>query len=227
MSCLYVTDNLFLLLLEFLDMPFLTYCIVTTKQIDTSIKSMTEELLKYKEFVQMLSDNSDTRVFLNKGEKHALVVLERIFRRSSKTVRIFAGNLCRTVGKEADYIAALSDFIDRGGRVRILLNDFDENLAKESDLYKRLAYFKHLGKDIIVKTTKAKPYQEGDPDQKEIHFTVGDEIAYRIETDIKQRSAQCCMNGIDTANMTVEFFDGLFDSEESKEVDLLTMFGYQ
>lgn len=188
---------------------------------------MTEDLLKYKAFVRMLSETSDERIFLNEGAEHALVVLERIFRRSEKIVRIFAGNLCRTVGNQQDYIAALSDFIDRGGIVRILLNDFDENLAKDSDLYKRLAYFKHLGKDIIVKTTNAKPYQEGDSDKREVHFTVGDDVAYRFETDIDKRSAQCCMNGSNTAKMAIEFFDGLFDSKESKEIDLITMFGYQ
>lgn len=188
---------------------------------------MTEELLKYKEFVRMLSERSDDRIFLNKGEEHALIVLERIFRQSGKTMRIFAGNLCRTVGNEPDYIASLSDFIDRGGSVRILLNDFDENLAKESNLYKRLAYFKSLGKDIVVKTTSAKPYREGDPEQKEIHFTVGDEKAYRMETDIVQRAAQCSMNRPDTAKMASDFFDGVFNSDESTEVNLLTMFGYQ
>lgn len=187
---------------------------------------MTDELLLYREFVRKLSEKSDNRIFLNKGADHALIVLECIFRQSSDMVRIFAGNLCRTVGNQPVYISALSDFIERDGKVRILLNDFQEKLALDSNLYMRLAYYKSKGKDIIVKKTGAKPYQESDPDKKEVHFTVGDKKAYRIETDIKQRAAQCSMNRPDTASMTADFFDGLFNGGESTEIDILRMFGY-
>lgn len=187
---------------------------------------MTDELSMYREFVRILSEKSDDRIFLNKGAEHALIVLERIFKQSNDIVRIFAGNLCKTVGNEPEYIYALSGFIEKGGKVRILLNDYDETLAKESNLYMRLAYYKSKGKDIIVKQTPAKPYQEADPEHKEVHFTVGDKKAYRIETDIKQRAAQCSMNRPDTATMAAEFFDGLFNGVESTEIDILSMFGY-
>jgi hypothetical protein len=174
----------------------------------------------------MLSEKSDSRIFLNKGADHALIVLERIFKQSSDTVRIFAGNLCLTVGNKPEYILALSDFIERGGKVRIMLNDYNEDLAKDSNLYMRLAYYKSKGSDIIIKKTTAKPYLESDPDQKEVHFTVGDNKAYRMETDIKQRAAQCSMNRPETAAMAAEFFDGLFNGSESTEIDILSMFGY-
>lgn len=188
---------------------------------------MTDELLMYREFVRILSEKSDDRIFLNKGADHALIVLERIFKQSNDTVRIFAGNLCLTVGNKPEYILALSDFIERGGRVRILLNNYDEKLAMNSNLYMRLAYYKSEGKDIIVKKTNAKPYQESDQERKEVHFTVGDNKAYRIETDTNQRAAQCSMNRPDTAEMAAKFFDGLFNSGESTEIDILSMFGYK
>lgn len=186
-----------------------------------------KELEEYREFIHMLSETSDTRIFLNKGPEHAKVVLEEIFKQSKKTVRIFAGNLTRVVGDDPDYISALSDFVqNEGSSLKILLNDYKEELAKESKLYMRLAYFKSEGKDITVKSTTAKPYRKSDPEQKEFHFTVGDEKAYRIETDIKERKAEGSMNRSETAVSLAKFFDELFKSDQSKDIDILRLFNY-
>lgn len=187
---------------------------------------MTEELSEYKEFIHMLSETSDSRIFLNKGPEHAKIVLEQIFRQSKDILRIFAGNLCKIVGNDPSYIDALSDFVKNGGKVRILLNKYDEKLASESNLYMRLAYLKSEGNDIVVKSTTAKPYRASDPDQKETHFTIGDTKAYRIETDTDKREAECSMNRPEVAEKMSEFFDALFESSKSTEIDLLSMFGY-
>lgn len=186
-----------------------------------------KELEQYREFIQMLSETSDDRIFLNKGPEHAKVVLEQIFKQSKKNVRIFAGNLTRIVGDDQNYIAALSDFVqNEGSSVKILLNDYKEELAKESKLYMRLAYFKSKGKDIVVKSTDVKPCRKSDPEQKEFHFTVGDEKAYRLETDIIERKAEGSMNRTETAAPMAAFFDSLFDSDQSKVIDILKLFNY-
>lgn len=185
-----------------------------------------EERLDYKAFVKRMSDNNDSGIFYNSDPDHAIIVIEQIFRRSKDVVRVFAKNLCRTIGNTPDYISSLSDFIERGGRVRILLNGFEEDLAKVSDLYSRLAYYKSLGKDIIVKTTTAVPYRAVDHDRKEVHFTLGDDNAYRVENDIEKRMAECCMNDKKFTQATAGFFDSLFNKEKNREVNLLGLFGY-
>ena len=187
---------------------------------------MTEEIAKYRDFVKWLSDNNDGRIFLNSDPEHAVVVAAQIFKQSTDTVRIYAKNLCRTIGNEPDYVSALSDFIERDGKVRILLNGYEEECAKVSDLYRRMAYYKSKGKDIVVKTTTAKPYFASDTEQNEIHFTIGDKKSYRIETDIDKRTAECSMNNPDTAQMSADFFDSMFADEATREVNLLKLFGY-
>lgn len=188
---------------------------------------MTEEIVKYKDFVKWLSDNNDGRIFLNSDPDHALVVVAQIFRQSADEVRIFANNLCHTIGNEPEYITALSDFIERDGKVRILLNGYDEECAKDSNLYRRLAYYKSIGKDIIIKTTTAKPYLKADEEQKEVHFTIGDKKSYRIETDINKRTAECSMDNAPVASMAAEFFDELFkDDKNTNEINLLNLFVY-
>lgn len=188
-----------------------------------------KDMQDYREFVRFLSKSGDGRIFLNSDENCALEVLVEIFQNAQKEVRIFAGCLCKHVGNQPAYVIALSEFIERGGVLKILLNAYDENAAKESNLYKRLAYYKSLNKPITIKSTLAHPYRIGDPEKKEIHFTIGDRKAYRIETDIEKRTAECSLNNPNLANITADFFDMLFDKEENTEINIQTLFsdGYK
>lgn len=178
----------------------------------------------YQEFVKFWADTKDSRIFLNSDEDHALDVLVQIFQHSQTCVRIFAGNLCEHVGSQSDYIIALSEFIVRGGEVRILLNDYKEDKARESNLFKRIAYYESLGKKIVVKRTFVKPFRSSDPEAKEVHFTVGDNVAYRLETDIVNRKAECSFNSPMFAKTLSDFFDSIYDT--ASEIDIKKLFGY-
>lgn len=179
---------------------------------------------EYKRFIHQLVESRENRTFLNSDEDHALDVLVEIFQLAQKKIRIFAGCLCRHVGNQPEYIVALSEFIERGGELEILLNAFEEESARTSNLYKRLAYYKSEGKPIIIKQTAAKPYLSNDPDKKEVHFTIGDDMAYRIETDINKRTAECNFNNPIVAKITADFFDSLF--LDAVEVDVVKLFDH-
>lgn len=178
----------------------------------------------YKDFVKSLSRRSDDRLFLNSDEEHALIVLTELFQRAKKEVRIFAGCLCKRVGDNPEYIIALSEFIERGGKVKILLNSFDEDLAKSSNLYRRLSYYRVHGKPVEVKKTYAKAYVSGVQDRKEAHFTVCDGESYRVETDIEKRAAECTFNNPAMAKELENFFDSLFRRADAIDVDLKSLF---
>jgi hypothetical protein len=178
----------------------------------------------YKDFVANLARNNENRVFLNSDERHALVVLVEIFKQAKDTVRIFAGNLCEHVGNEPDYIEAVSDFIERGGKIRILLNKADEKSMKSSNLFKRLAFYEDNQNDVVVKKTTAEPYFMQDGNKNYVHFTIADENAYRIETDIENRTAVCNMNNPDIAKAYIAIFDEIFSQDYSVQVQLNDMF---
>lgn len=182
---------------------------------------------EYRKFVSSLAigDGVD-RVFMNSDEEKALIVLVELFKSAKTKVRIFAGSLYHSVGNKLEYLIALSEFLERGGELRVLLNDYNEEAAKTSNLYKRLAYYKSKGKPIFIKTTNSRPYRTGDPEKKEVHFTIGDEKSYRIETDIEKRTAECNFNNPVLAKTIADFFDMLFDKEDTKEIQLLKLFGY-
>ena len=182
------------------------------------------DINNYKTFVHSLSVNRQDLIFLNSNEDKAIVVLLELIQNAQQELRIFAGNLCNSIGDNSSYIIAISEFIERGGIIRILLNNYDSTCARNSNLFKRLAYYIAQGKDISVKETEAKPYRTSDIEKKEIHFTVVDNMAYRIETDIEKRTAECNFNSPQVARGMADFFDGLFNAEESKDIDIKGLF---
>lgn len=183
-----------------------------------------KNISEYKVFVHTLARNSEDRIFLNSDEDKAVVVLVQLIQNAQQELRIFAGNLCNQVGDNPDYIIAISEFVERDGKIKILLNKYDSSCAKNSNLFKRLAYYSAQGKNIFVKKTNTKPYRTSDTEKKEIHFTVSDHVAYRIETDIEKRTAECNFNSPQVAKGIADFFDGLFDAEESKDIDIKGLF---
>ena len=175
----------------------------------------------YRDFVHTLAINRENRVFLNSDEDHALDVLVEIFQNAKEEIRIFAGSLCKHVGNQDRYIVALSDFLDRQGKLRILLNAYDPTCATTSDLYKRLAFYKESSNgDIIIKSTDAKPHLKSDTEDIEVHFTIGDKSSYRLETDTEKRTAICNLNDTERSTLLADFFDRQFASENTKEIDL-------
>lgn len=182
---------------------------------------------EYRNFVSSLAKGEGVnRVFMNSDEDKALVVLVELFKSAKTIVRIFAANLCQHVGNQKDYIEALSDFIEKGGEVRILINKYDKETALQSDLYKRLAYYKSEGKPVFIKKTTARPYYTNDESKKEVHFTIADSKGFRIETDTQKRTARCNFNNPDEAAGVIKFFDEEFEKEYAKEINLTELFGY-
>ena len=181
-------------------------------------------LVEYKTFVRSLAEGKKNKVFLNSDQDKAIVVLVELIRKAQKELRIFAANLCNGIGDSGEYIIAISEFVERGGSIKILLNQYDPECAKNSSLYKRLAYYVSLGKSISIKTTNAVPYRTGDEEKKPIHFTIGDKNSYRIETDIEKRTAECNFNSQEVASGIADFFDKLFDNEATEDVDLVGLF---
>ena len=182
---------------------------------------------EYRNFVASLAAGDGVnRVFLNSDVDKALIVLVELFKSAKTIVRIFAANLCQHVGNEKDYIEAISDFIERGGEVRILLNNFDREAAQQSDLYKRLAYYKSESKHICVKETTARPYYTNDESKREVHFTIADSKGFRIETDTEKRTARCNFNNPEEAEGVIKFFDDEFEKPYANEINLLELFNY-
>lgn len=180
------------------------------------------ELREYRTLIHQLAEDKNVKVFYNQDAQHAEIVLTEIFEHSKDIIRIFAAQLYENPPISDEYIRKLSDFIEKGGKVRILLNDYNEINVLKSELFKRLAFYILQKKDIQLKETGATVYYTNDPDKKELHFTIGDNSIYRIETDIKGRIAEGSFNNETVAKKFIDMFDKLFG--EAEDINLISLF---
>lgn len=64
-------------------------------------------------------------------------------------------------------------------------------------------------------------------DNGQVHFAIADDVAYRLETDVVERTAQCNFNDSTIATKLVSAFDQIFNSEEySHDIPLMNLFSY-
>lgn len=183
---------------------------------------MSQELLEYRNYVHFLSENDENRIFLNSDDEKAIIVFSELFAKAKETMKIFAGCLSNNVSNNSTYLSAISDFIIGGGELKILLNNYSQEKALNSDLLKKLAFYQTEKKPIYVHKCNDKPYLSNDTEKKEVHFAVADKTAYRIEIDIKLRKSICNMNDNEMAVKLSDFFDGLFANSE--EIDLISLY---
>lgn len=175
----------------------------------------------YRRFVHALAETKINQIFLNSDNDKMLSVFIEMFNVSEREFRIYASNLCNDITNSKEYIEAISNFIEKKGKLYILLNNFHQEQAIFHNLFKRLAYYQSLdGYNIFIKsTTKEILY-----DEKPAHLAIGDDKCYRIETDINKRTAICNMADSDYSKKLVSFFDDLFEDEENLVIDLVKIF---
>jgi len=178
----------------------------------------------YSIYIHNLAKNNIDKLFLNSDCEKMKTVFVEMFTHAEKELRIFAGNMCNETTSSQEYINAISDFIERKGKLRILLNNYDEDKIKKSDLFRRIAYYQSCGYDIILKKTDDKPFVRLNDSEINVHVSIGDKKSYRLEFDTENRRAMCNMSNHAKANEFADFFDKCFDEEYAEVIDLGALF---
>lgn len=171
-----------------------------------------EELLKYEKKVKSLAITKSEMLYYNSGADHASIVMESIFNTSNNLIRIFAGNfndeVCQKTGER--YVKALKNYLLKGGKIMVLLNEL-ENEEKYNlilDVLKQYSSSDKYKQNINVKLTKFKPQQDG----LNVHFTVGDDLMYRLEYDTKNFLAEFSFNRRDKVASLIQTFDSIYQN---------------
>lgn len=175
-----------------------------------------QELQTYSESVKVLAENKINNLIFNSGDKHACIIFKNIFLNSNDHIKIVAGNLHNEVTKSDDYLKSLINFLDlKNGKLDILLDRY-ENGEKviNSTLFKKLANYKE---NICVKKTSRAFYIGTDEQKTHIHFTIGDNTIYRLETNITKREAKCNFSDEKFTSILNQRYTELFDNSETVE----------
>jgi hypothetical protein len=167
-----------------------------------------DSLESYRKAVDFLAKNKVDNLIFNSGDEHASIIFSNIFCNSDYRVKIFAGNLQNQVTEKPEYINSIARLLQRGARLEILLDSFDDSIKKDSDLFKRLYLYE---KYVSIKQTNTRFHvtrvTEDEHIKERVHFCTGDSCMYRLETDTEKRSARCNFND----PPFVKDLNGLFD----------------
>ena len=158
-----------------------------------------EERAEYQEFFELTKYLSSKRIntqFKNQGKYHAAAVMANIFSSSTKNVKIYAGNFN---GDVCDlYVDFIRDFLNKGNekdKVSLTIL-FEEDPNRNTLTFNLLQDYSINFKDkcnisISIAAKDAVSSFKNKVNNTTIHFTIGDDIMYRLETDTSNYKALC------------------------------------
>lgn len=180
--------------------------------------------MEYSEYISTLRKTRQNRIFMNSDSEKRKTVYRELLQSANSNLRFFAGNLCDDITNGEEFVEGISDFIEKGGRLEIILNQYDEDLIKSSNLYKRLAFYSAQNYAVSVMTTSMIVTISIKDQDTPAHFAVADQMAYRLEIDIEKRNAICNMNDEALAQKLIDIFTQISSNSQTQTVDLVKLF---
>ncbi len=168
----------------------------------------------YKTYIKNLAESNSTEHFLNPGPQHAAVVLSNLFNTAEASVVLYSGNLNGEISKDTTYQSSVYNFLCRGGDLKILLEDYDNN--SDAPMLKMLKSAKTNHYKVIAK--KHPFFLEHKETQEKVHFAVADGKAYRYEHDTDNYLATGSFNNPENAMPLTQLFLDMFQDAETIEL---------
>lgn len=167
----------------------------------------------YAEEIFRLAENRSDEIFYNSSAEHAIVVHQALMKTAERYVCIFSSSMCSEISNNDEYIKYVRNFLKGGNdrRINILLTDYTNDFWKQP-IAKLLADYPL---QVQVKKYDGNAYYKGAP----AHFTVTDDRAFRLETDIEKHMAFGNFNSEEQAGALKVVFDKMFDSKLASIVD--------
>ncbi|HLP21937.1 MAG TPA: hypothetical protein VK174_16605 [Chitinophagales bacterium] len=160
----------------------------------------------YFTYIKNLADSDESESFVNHGKDDAIFTFSTIFNKAESIIKMLSGNLKSGIADSKEYQESLNAFLQRNGRLQILIQDYNAEAQPEIFELFRLNALLGRGEQIEIKTTKLCVRI----DESEVHFCVADNKMYRIENDIEKFSAYGNFNNPVFATALADIFDKLF-----------------
>lgn len=179
---------------------------------------------EYKKSVKYYADEQKDYLFHNKGDEHAKIIFENIFRTANNHIRIAANNLWNTaVVNTSEYIDALKSYLDKPDtKLDILLINtppIDKVKSKEdSNIYRMLYEHRAFRAGRInIHSGEGRSFKK---DNQIIHFCTADGRMYRLESNPEERSATCNFNDVERTAILDANFDKVFPTTKSVNLNI-------
>ena len=166
----------------------------------------------YSDEIFDLAKNHSSKVFFNSSEQHASIVHKALVKYAEKDIAIFCGNMLSDISNNDEYCNYMISFLkkNRENSVSIILNNFSKDF-----LHTKIAkVFGEFPSQVKVKSYNGEIKYKG----QNVHFTIVDNRAFRLETDIEKKMAFGSFNRPDTSSALKAAFDRLFSSSLTEPI---------
>lgn len=168
---------------------------------------------EFKKAVDLLAKKQESYPIKHYGGEQSAIVLGTIFKYSEDVVKMFVGDLKGDVSNHDFYIEQFKNFIVRGGKIKVLIQD-DANVQR-SKVKELLDMYSSMKASINIIETNRKFVIEENGEEKEIHFAIGDNKYIRIEDDIEKYSGVASFNSPEIVKMLDTQFEAIY--QEAKD----------
>ncbi|MDX1956498.1 MAG: hypothetical protein SFU20_13285 [Chitinophagaceae bacterium] len=171
-------------------------------------------MTEYLNFVDSLAQKGGTdQIFFNSGPNHAAIVFATMFKYANSEMKMFCGGFTGEVSNDKRYQRELEEYLKRGGKLKILVeNDLSNN--PKSQVY---AIFRKYSSNIQVYLSQGKVTDKnGDP----LHFAMADDRMYRLETGTIDYTAEVNFNNPEKVDILNYYFDRILLSSKGHPISL-------
>ncbi|MCE4565101.1 hypothetical protein INQ51_12350 [Maribellus sp. CM-23] len=173
----------------------------------------------YRKLVVNHKRNNNLGSFNNDGKDYALILMEEIFNACKKEILIFAKGLGGELASEINYVKALKKFVEKGGKVSVLVENNYFLSDKKSALFYLLQEKNSGNSNVSVRILKDGYAREVYSHFKFIHecnFLVGDDKITRIELKPNNFKAIANFHNVTRAKKLVSIFNKYFVDQTSE-----------
>lgn len=172
------------------------------------------ELSAYAANIFDLAEKKTDKVFYNSSAEHASIVHQALVKNAANYVDMLCGDLCSDITNNSEYCNLLEEFLQKDSKhhINILFTGYSDifNNKPIASVLKKYPFQVDIKKYDGQITYKNHP----------VHFTVSDDRAFRLETDIDQRMAFGNFNSPSQAGSLRNIFEKVFNSPLAKNVSL-------
>jgi hypothetical protein len=177
-------------------------------------------LFDYQKAIESVIKSNSSTILKSSGSQHASIVTAKILQNSKSSVKIITGNFSGVVSDSNIYLEALKGYLERGQNLEILLTNFP-NL--NSLAYNLIIESKKINSNIQIKPLTSdglKFLRESSFDDSELHFVIGDDKMFRLESDRNSYSSYCSFNDTKIVKKLQAIFEKCFNTTALLELDV-------
>ena len=169
-------------------------------------------LKEYAKNLSYLAELQSNDTFSNSSAETKAIAIAAIFKYAKGEVRIFAGNLEGAVSNNAGYLQALNSLLERGVRLKLLLEYLPDKKTEAFNII--LSNAELFPNQTQIRKISSKSIPIIKTNNNLTHFVIGDYTMVQIDQDVLSYKGIVTFNNPEFANKLIHSFDRAFEQAD-------------